>query len=80
MNSTIKNNISILLRNNLNIGKYDKEDFYEITLDIYKLYKENNSLETIEKAVKNHAFVDGFVYPLDLKFIAKEIEKEFNNK
>ena len=78
MNEEIKNNIAILLRNNLNIGKYDKEDFYDIVIDIYDSYNNNKTLSTNEDSVIKHAFVDGITYPLDLKYISRKIEKEFS--
>lgn len=78
MNEELKNKIAILLRNNFNIGKYDKEDFYDIVIDIYNAYSNNKSLLTIEDSVKKHAFINGIVYPLDLKYISKKIEKEFS--
>lgn len=70
--------IAILLRNNFNIGKYDKEDFYDIVMDIYQDYDIHKDLLTIENSVKKHAFSNGIIYPLDVKYISKTIEKEFN--
>lgn len=80
MNQNTKNEVSILLRDHLEIGLYEKEDFYFIAEELYKKYQVEKSIHSISKIINFYAFPHDIIYDLDTKSLSTSIQCIFDKK